>query len=200
MLELIVADDEKTRVQESLQSIIASALPSQGVCNVGFPGGNDDLELFSKGHGELWFGTRILSNARIPRYWNAFGTFDPTRTSQTIVLEINVAIHENGQRVSGFFARDPLAGKTYLMHTGKVGGGTRGVGKREFLAWSRSPSLPVFDGKSRAKRLGIAVGVLDRMTLVESISQFVKQVASFKEFVRQGRHETPEFRKRVADL
>ena len=86
------------------------------------------------------------------------------------------------------------------MHTGKVGGGTKGIGKNAFLAWNRNEPIPVFDSASGAQRFGIVIGSLDQDTFVGRIGQFVHQVALFKEFVKQGRHQTLEFRKRVEDF
>ena len=68
MLEVIVSKEERARAQRALRSIIRSALPSLGTRNVGFPGGNDNLELFSKGKGDLWYGGKDLLDAKIPRY------------------------------------------------------------------------------------------------------------------------------------
>lgn len=200
MLELIASKEEKAQAQRALSKIIRSTLPSQGKRNVGFPGGNDNLELFSKGNGELWFGGKILLDHKIPRYWNAFGTFDSSLTGQLITVELNIPIEENSEQVSGFFAQDPVTKKSYLLHTGKIGGGAKGIGKTAFLAWSRSQPIPVLARASGKQRFGIVIGALDQNSLVGRIRQFVNQVASFKEFVKQGQHDSPEFRKRVEDF
>jgi hypothetical protein len=200
MLEVIVSKEEKARAQRALSNIIRSTLPSQGKRNVGFPGGNDNLELFSKGKGQLWFGGKTLLDHKIPRYWNAFGKFDPSRVGQLITVELNIPIEENSEQVSGFFARDPVTKKSYLLHTGKIGGGAKGIGKTAFLAWSRNQPIPVLDRASGRQRFGIVIGALDQNSLVGRIRQFVSQVASFKEFVKQGQHDSPEFRKRVEDF
>ncbi|MDA9435236.1 hypothetical protein [Bradyrhizobium sp. CCBAU 51627] len=202
MLELIIAKNEKARLQKTLSSIVRSASPSVGVQTVGFPGGNDDLELFTKGDGHLWYGERTLTlkDAKIPRYWNALGIYDESRSAQTPTVELNIAVDDNSGRVSGFFARDPATKKIYLMHTGKVGGGAKGVGKTAFLAWSRSTVVPVVDVSGGTQRSGIVIGSLDRETFVGRVERFVKRVALFKEFVKQGHHEDPKFRELVEEL
>jgi len=200
MLELISAKAEKARAQKTLSNIVSSALPSVGVKNVGFPGGNDDVALFTKGNGHLWFGGKTLEDATIPRYWNALGIYDDTRTAQTPTVELNIPVHENSAKVSGFLARDPASGTIYLMHTGKIGGGAKGVGKSAFLAWSRSPLVPVLDASDGTQRSGLLIGSLDHNSILGRLERFVKQVALFKEFVKQGHHEDPKFRKLVEEL
>lgn len=202
MLELITAKNEKARLQKTLSRIVRSALPSVGINNVGFPGGSDDLKLFTKGNGQLWYGekTLTLEDATIPRYWNALGIYDESRPAQTPTVELNIPINDNSGRVSGFFARDPSTKKVYLMHTGKIGGGAKGVGKTAFLAWSRSPVIPVLDVSGGTQRSGLVIGPLDHETFVGRLERFVKKVALFKEFVKQGHHEDPKFRELVEEL
>jgi hypothetical protein len=138
MLRVIESKSEKRKFQRELKGIIEGALTPQGQRGIGFPGGNMSLPLFSKGEEQLWFATEWLRiEAKIPRFWNGFGLFDPDRTLQNIVVELNIASDSNNEQVAGFFAKDSVTGQVYLMHSGKVGGGRKGIGKSAFLTWSK---------------------------------------------------------------
>jgi hypothetical protein len=196
VLKLVAARNDKAKAQKTLKTILQAGLPSQGRRNIGFPGGNTTLELFSYGKGEIWYCSRSLPYEKIPRYWNAFGLFDPERSGQIITVELNIPIDTNGQHVSGFFAQDSESERIYLMHSGKIGGGAKGIGKNAFLAWSRNELVSVLD-ENGDERVGIVLGSLDKRTLAGRISHFIEQVASFKALIKGGQLNTPEFRKKV---
>jgi hypothetical protein len=187
MLQVLISKQEKAKAQATFRRIIEDTLRSQGKLNVGYPGGNETIELFSDGDGDVWYGGQIVNKVEIPRYWNAFGIFDPSRSSQTISVELNIPIDTNSQRVSGFFARDTATKKLYLMHSGRIGGGKKGVGKGAYLSWSRNRLAGAFDPEADKERYGIVIGALNPGTLVGRIRRFTKQVALFKELVRKDR-------------
>lgn len=187
MLQILTSKQEKANAQARFRKIIVDTLQSRGKHTVGYPGGNAKIELFSDGDADVWFGGNIARNEEIPRYWNAFGIFDASRSSQTISVELNIPIDTNTQKVSGFFARDTATKKIYLLHTGRIGGGKTGVGKSAYLYWSKNRLVSAFDLETGKERYGIVIGALDPKTLVGRIRHFIKQVALFKELVRDDR-------------
>src|SRR5690349_17564589 len=101
MLILIGETKRKTAAQGELERNLKGALERQGTHNIGFPGGNFDLPIYSAGEGKLWvaFG-EPTEDAAVRRYWNAFGVYQPDRPAQSITVEINIPTDTNGGQVA----------------------------------------------------------------------------------------------------
>lgn len=197
MLTLVAGTNDRQRAQAALERKLKSVLRRQGAHNIGFPGGNLDEVLYSNGAGQLWaaFG-RPEHTSGIPRFWNAFGIYDPDRGRQLITAEINIATKSNTAQVSGFFAKDNATGDIFLMHSGKIGGGRPGIGKSAYLVWSKAKLLDVAH-KGKVARRGIAVGRVDDADLAERIWKFVKTVQQFKDAAAAGTLETNDFKRQL---
>ena len=199
MLQLIEATGEKAKAQERLETRLKDGLKDEGILNVGFPGGNDDVPIYSASDGRLWAGFKgPVRRDKHPRFWNAFGVFKRGANSQTITVEINIERSGNSGRIAGFFARDTETGEIFLMHSGKVGGGQKGVGRTAFLVWSKAKLVEVEQHKGNP-RTGIAVARINSSTLAEDIWFFVQSMVEFKAAVREGRTATTDFRDQIAE-
>ena len=200
MLTLIDDTPRKKKAQRQLVSELKGALRHEGTRNIGFPGGNFDYPVYSAGAGKLWvaFGG-LLTDAKVPRFWNAFGIFAPEHPRQTIAVEINIPVGSNSRRVSGFFAEDPATGDVLLMHDGGVGGGRPGIGKSAFLVSSKATLTPVAEGNG-VVRGAIAVARLGAPDFVDRIWNFVEAADDFKAKAERGVLSTPEFRRRVEEF
>lgn len=199
MLLIAVEDVAGKRASQKLveQSVRAS-LPTRGRQNIGFPSGNRDEVIYSKGSGKLWCAFGSGEDAAIPRTWNAFGVYDDARRTQMITVEVNIPTKSNSASVAGFFARDPSTGAVYLMHDGGVGGGKAGVGQAAFLAWSRSELLEV-EREGRPPREGILIGRVDSRDLASRLWRYVQLVRAFKDAVAAGLLNTEAIRRQVAE-
>ncbi|MEJ8406052.1 hypothetical protein WKI27_11910 [Brevundimonas vesicularis] len=196
----IVVEDAKARAaaQRQVEARIRGALSNRGVHNIGYPSGNQDATLYSNGHGQLWCSFDALHNAKVPRRWNAFGVYDATRRSQNITVEVNIPIETDSARIAGFFAQNVESGHTYLVHDGSIGGGKPGVGRNEFLAWSKATLVDVARSGGRT-RPGIIVGRIDSNDLPDRIWAFVKRVRDFKVAVDRGDLDALEAKAEVKD-
>lgn len=120
------------------------------------------------------------------RFLCFFGFKDPTRIKHlTIVCEVNMPCRSFDRRTAGVFARDS-AGRLYLAHTGKVGGGRPGVGKTSFVAALGGEQMePVTwpDGKETEVFI---IGRVDGDRVPEQIRDFVVQVKEFKDAAVRG--------------
>lgn len=96
-------------------------------------------------------------------------------------------------QIGGYFARDNESGSIYLMHSGRVAGGMRGVGKSTFLAWRKEPLVSAVDA-SGGVRLGVVVMPVAGKGATHRAVRYVDSVAGFKQAVRAGETATPEFR------
>ncbi|MET4292493.1 hypothetical protein ABIB06_001841 [Bradyrhizobium sp. LB8.2] len=199
---LVVLEDTKQKkvAQAALERNLKAALRPHGLHTIGFPGGNFDLPLFSAGAGRLWVAFGGASqDAPIPRYWNAFGVYQPENHAQSITVEINIPTVSIGAQVSGFFAEDTATGDLFLMHSGRIGGGRPGIGKTAFLVWSKAKLVEVMD-QGKGRRMGIAVAKINGADLASRIEAFVGSVYSFKDQVAQGALQTAEFKRRVEEF
>ncbi|AOG02809.1 hypothetical protein [Bosea sp. RAC05] len=199
MLVLVDTTATKKRAQSVVEKNVRSSLRFIGTRNIGFPAGNFDRKVYSLGDGELWAAfSPPDQDGSTRRYWNGFGIFEEGRAAQNITVEINIPLETNAALVAGFFAQDPANGATYLMHSGKVGGGRKGIGKSAFLAWSKSELVKVADGEGNT-RSGIIIGNIDGADLTGRIWRFVQLVSGFKEAVSTGALDNDEFRAKVEE-
>lgn len=197
---LVVVEDaaSKQAAQKAIERTVSAALRNQGKRSMGFRSGSMNEVIHSNGDGQLWCAFGSVEDAKIPRRWNAFGVFDSKRQAQTITVEINIPTNGNSARVAGFFARDLASGRTYLMHDGGVGGGKPGVGRKAFLAWSRTP-LHEVASMNGPERPGIVVGDVDSQDLPSRLWRFVELVRDFKNAVTRGDFDNDEVRSAVAE-
>lgn len=79
------------------------------------------------------------------------------------------------------------------MHSGRVGGGTRGVGKVAFLAWSDQRPVAVTDSAGGIRE-GVVVMPIEGDGAVRSAVRYVESISAFKQAVRAGGLDSPEFR------
>jgi hypothetical protein len=198
MFTLVEATAEKRKIQQGFRRIFENALAPQGERIVGHPGGAAKVALFSSGAGTLWCGFHRDTESPISRYWNPFGIFEPDHSTQTITAELNIPIDTNNELVAGFFAKDTDSRLIYLMHTGRIGGGRKGIGKSAFLAWSKLRPVPVFQSDG-GQRMGIVIGPIKRDVIVERVSKFVDTVSKFKALAASGGLDTPDFRQELEE-
>lgn len=198
MFVLVDSTASKRRAQVQIERNLKSILKHQGSMNIGFRGANFDHEFYSFGPYQLWASFKPPEQeGSTKRFWNAFGIFRPDRAAQNITVEINIPLETNQERAAGFVAEDPLTGGIYLMHSGKIGGGRRGIGKSAFLAWSKSELVEVATGDGET-RSGLIIGNIDDVDLAGRIWRFVQLVAAFKHAAISGDLDSAEFQAQVA--
>jgi hypothetical protein len=124
----------------------------------------------------IWFFFRKIAGHR---YWNAFGVGHPESGSHiSITCEINFPLCGVDRRTGGAFAGDS-AGRIFVVHRGKLGGGRKGVGKGLFENRYRGVWEVMNDG---GEETPIAIiGVLDSPRFARQIAQFVRKIARIKE-------------------
>jgi hypothetical protein len=168
--ELLTAAREIAAAEEQLIQRFQNAATWKGKKRLGYQGGSMEKAVCWVAGEGVW-----LSNYREEnRWWNGFGTVDPRETQMlTITVEINPPMDGVDRRCAGAFLRDDR-GRLYLTHTGRVGGGRKGIGKREFLSRFKG-SIAEVDGYEY-----ILVGRLDADDFIRNVAGFVKVVDAFK--------------------
>ncbi len=188
--------NEISKAQQTLERSISRYFPKQLTKNIGFPGGTEyGASVFTDEKFWFWSGNE---NEKSPRYLNWFGLFSE-KSGLNISVEINVPHEGSNGRVAGFYARDINTGSIYLMHSGGVRGGKKGVGPSAFLTWSmeRLVSVSTVLGGSRK---AIVVMPIQGRAAARPAFRYTDTIAKFKQAVRDGETDTPEFKSKQKEL
>lgn len=199
MFSLIESKEEIAKAQRKLEAAICRDFKTKAVKNIGYPGGTTfDAKVFTDERYWYWSSDYDDEDIPNPRRLNWFGLFRGDADLQ-ISVEINTAYEGRNDQVAGFFARDNDTGSIYLLHSGRVGGGTKGVGKAAFLAWSNQRPIDVVDS-SGGIREGVLVMPIEGVAASRSAVRYVATIASFKQAVRAGDMASPEFQRKKKEL
>jgi hypothetical protein len=147
------------------------------VRNVGYQGESLDLPVWWREDEGFWSTLRPIEN----RYWVSFGTTDPLRTNAlSIACEINPPLEGVNKSIAGMFATDSRR-RICLTHSGKIGGGRRGVGQTAFLEQFRGADamagITMPDGSVRPM---IVIGAVDDPSFPAQVGHFVREVERVK--------------------
>jgi len=143
---------------------------------VGWPGEHGEFTLYWHHDAGFWvvFGLEELS-----RYWCAYGTMDPnSHASVDITCEINPPTEGIDRRCGGVFLRDSGSG-LYLAHSGKVGGGRKGIGKTSFLE-QYSGSLEEIEWPDGVTAEVVLLGKIGGKSFVKNLANYIRAVEAFK--------------------
>lgn len=144
---------------------------------IGTPGGSDRLMTWFSKDLDVWVAPNILNN----RYWNAFGCGDPflaTKVAPTV--EINPPLAAGTSSTATLFLKNSR-GTIDVAHTGRAGGGRKGVGKTTFFAYHPLHEQVFVDGKLR--NLYILGSLDDPDELAKNVADFVRTIRNFKDGV-----------------
>ncbi len=198
VFQAIEGSQSVSKAQRALEKAIRRALPTTEVSTVGYQSGQrTDVRVVTDGSYWSWSGPHDHEEVAIPRWLNWFGRMAPG--SLNITVEINADYEGRGRRISGFFARDPETGGVYLMHSGGVGGGMAGVGKRTFRAWHADPLVATADSTGR-RRHGFIVMPVRGVSAFSSARRYIDSVATFKDMVRAGGLESADWRRQQKEF
>lgn len=199
MFSFVESKEEIAKAQRKLEATIQREFKRKVLKNIGYPGGTTyDAKVFTDGTYWFWSSNADDSDIPNPRRLNWFGLFRDDVDLQ-ISVEVNTAYEGRNDQVAGFFARDNDTGSIYLMHSGRVGGGTKGVGKAAFLAWSDQRPINVVDS-SGGIREGVLVMPIQGIAASRSTIRYIDTIVRFKQAVRAGGMDTPEFRRKKREL
>ena len=185
-LRVLVAEAEISECQQMLASRLQEAGEFTMIINCGFNGGHKDIPAYWFPKEKFWWGYEKIEGEAGARHCNAFGLEEPLEHSKIydITCQINVLLSNPTWRVAGALAKDK-DGRIHLIHTGKIGGGHSGVGRRLFrerFAGSRQWAYAELNGKPK----GVAVvSALDDL-LVPNLARFIGEVRRIKDSARRA--------------
>lgn len=179
-LRVIADQGEISRCQTKLVSRLRKAgEPRKGKC--GYLGGHIDADMVWFPEEKFWWAYQRIPDGPEPRHWNAFGLEEPLGDSRMhdIACEINFPLFAGTWRVAGALAMDE-SGEVYVVHSGRIGGGRKGVGRSLFMenfAGSRQWSDAERNGKPKKV---VVVSALDDDELVQNLAHFAREVGRIK--------------------
>ena len=162
------------RIRLELRTVIQDVL-------VGYQGGHVKIPKVLTNN-RIWFANQVLKDESVPRYWNAFGVSPLVlRYSNHITVEVNPAIRGVNKRVAGLFAVDEETDHTVLLHRGRIGGGKKGIGKKEFVEWYAGTQVEFLDpSRHDGEESAFFVADLDSEDFLIELEEFVDAVRGFK--------------------
>lgn len=184
MLRLVENKSDKVAAQREFAQNLSSAWPKRAKRLVVWRPSSKVLDLVTEGR--HWFAPPKLSESEC--YWNAFGEYEE-KNNLLIAVEINVPVAANNRRIAGFFAYDDITGATYIMHDGGIGGGRKGIGRDNFLWWSRAQPTPVLDSAGKYRHGVIITATADK-DIGTNVAKFIQSVADFKRTATSGELST----------
>jgi len=194
MFALLEERDEIAKAQSELEDSMRQQFHLSRSRSIGYPSNTVyNAEIITDGR--YWHRTADYKEPGTanPRRLNWFGVYREPLDLE-ITVEVNVAYSGNNGNVAGFFARDTESGLVYLMHTGRVGGGRKGVGKDAFLSWAGLPIEQAVDLAGN-ERLGVIVMPVTGRAAALPALNYIRKIAEFKLAVRGGLTETEGFKR-----
>jgi hypothetical protein len=196
MFQYIEGRNEIDRCHKKMRATIRRTFSKTAVKDIGYPGGRKKGAAVQT-DGRYWFWTGDYSGPGVfpKRRLNWFGTLRE-KPGVSITVEINTTYQGRSDQTAGFFARDSDTGSIYFLHSGRVGGGATGVGKKSFLTWAARENQRLVEVADSAGsvREGLIVMPIEGSAAAKSAIRYVDLVQSFKQAARSGKIKTREFR------
>ncbi|MBI4633039.1 MAG: hypothetical protein HY742_04030 [Deltaproteobacteria bacterium] len=154
---------------------------------LGHPGASFKAGVFWSERLGIWFFSRKMSE---DRYWNVFGIGRPAPGDDiSITCEINFPVRGIDRKTGGALARDN-AGRVFVVHRGKIGGGKKGIGKTLFESHYRGVWATVEDGAE--ENTVTLIGLLGSPHCARQIAQFVRKIDRIKTVADNSRRPQME--------
>ena len=171
-MNVIKNKDELVMLMQKFKESLIKYADEKIKTQIGFRGYSFKAEVYYSSKLNIWFYFREESN----RYWNVFGIGRPG-SQVSIVVEINIPFKGIDRRIAGVFVKDD-DGRVWLGHSGKIGGGRRGIGPKAFWKEYSGDRVIVHDnGKTYTYA---KIGYLDSPDFPERIKDFVIEVNEIK--------------------
>ena len=181
MFSLLESKEEIKNSQDKLEVTLKREFPHSDVRDIGYPSGRQTDAQICVYEESYWFWSGDYRGKGTPRRQNWFGLMRPGVLG--ITVETNVPCEGQSKYLAGYFARDSVSKSIYLMHSGKIGGGAKGVGKNAFLT-STSPQLIKVIDATGGIRLGVIVMPIEGNAASRSAISYIDTIALFRQEVR----------------
>lgn len=180
-MQVLQFQDEIAAAQQQFVSIVRAESSETVPARIGFQSGNTAADVLWLRRFGIWafFGEPPLEKSPSERYWSVFGVGEP-QGMLSIACEINSPKNGINRRIAGAYARD-AEGHIYVLHRGILnahGRVPKNLVREHFGAnWGW-----VTDGELNSEM--IIIGALGSAEFLNSLQDFVLEVARFKEVAR----------------
>jgi hypothetical protein len=156
---------------------------------IGWQGGGTEADLFWNENLKIW--SHFSPDEAENRYWCIFGVDSPEIVKMpNIICEINMPYEGAGRRTAATFAEDDNK-QIYLIHTGRIGGGRKGIGMKAFLSEYQPNQKVNIAWNDGHWTTCIQLGALDDPIFSKNVAEFIHAVAKFKESFSPHRIRRP---------
>lgn len=177
----VIQDAKNVRACRSkLKQAMSDASTEHRKHHIGYPGGVSPATIYYSKELGFWMGL----DRRDGQYLSPCGLGDPFATgSPAPHVEINIPVSGINRRRAGCFLRDET-GILYVGHSGKVGGGKKGIGGKAFRAYYPAWS----DAMSGDHPMQVYVlGRLDDTNLIKKLVAYTSKSKEFRDKVKAGK-------------
>ena len=169
------------------------------IAHLGMEEGGSGAPTYYHREHDFWTSFFTIENSDSSRYWFGYGLGDPNSLRKiSPICEINIPIAGANRKIAGAFARDN-AGGVYLVHSGKIGGGRKGIGSSAFWERYSGNTINIVYSTNRKPHKAALIGKLGSHDLLEHIGSFVRQVGGIKDDIVRGKRYSPEYSRRNVD-
>jgi hypothetical protein len=127
----------------------------------------------------LWFHYEFLTKRQY--HCNSFGIGDFTQHPTVVAAcEINFPPGGVNRRIAGAFARNS-DGLLHVLHSGKIGGGRKGIGKSSFKTSYKGRWVSALRGGKEESF--VLIGKMASPDFIKHLAEFVRAVRDFKQSV-----------------
>ncbi|MCB9309487.1 MAG: hypothetical protein H6567_05455 [Lewinellaceae bacterium] len=178
MINIVEEEATILKFYKRFQNHLSTYLNRSVDCWVGYPSGSFEDTVKYSIDLNIWLSTK----GHDTKYWNGFGVGQPIENhNNSLNGEINFPISGIYRRVAGAFGIEDK-GTILVLHRGKIGGGTKGIGKYFFTDNFRGDFVDAIDG-DRESRFCV-VGELESKHFPEQVANFIKEIHRVKQLIK----------------
>ena len=178
MIKIIEDKSKILTLHKKFQRQLSVHLNQDIDCWVGYPSGSFEDTVKYSPELDIWISTQIHDT----KFWNGFGVGQPIENkNNSLNGEINYPINGISRRIAGAFGIEDN-GTVLVLHRGKIGGGTKGIGKHFFTDNFRGDFVEAIDG-NRESRFCV-VGELESSYFPEQVANFIKEIHRVKKLIK----------------
>ena len=180
MIQIINDPVHIGKLQKQFSINLNKVLSTSVNCWIGHPGGNFQGNVRHSSEQNIWVAHLKVKN----RYWNGFGIGKPIEgKNNSLVGEINFPDFGINRQIAGAFGIDEN-NKILVLHRGKIGGGSPGVGKNLFIDNFKGNFVHAIEGSRETKFCFVAE--LDSPLFVKQVSTFIHEINNIKKLRKYG--------------
>lgn len=160
-----------------------------GVRRVSFRGEARDAKVYYHKKYNLWVSYDFVDDIAPHRHWFSYGIWE-SADMKRFVPTCQTCMPEHGfdNRFGAAFASD-AGGTVYLLHSGKIGGGKKGVGKTGFWQYYTTEAVEAILPSSQRSYEMACIGPVNSKNLPELLLAFVENVKEIKRSL-EGKQQT----------